>query len=153
MQEEDKKTVADHATDAASAPALESEDYYRDKSAEWRDVMKAEDAGYVTEYIGCSVGWDAPLREFFDVVRRLVPDSGQFHLLQVKEKFGGLRIYFRLDGVSAEVSAAISDAYDEAERKCWKTCELTGLPGKLIERQGYYCVRADGLIKDGDLIL
>jgi len=47
--------------------------------------------------------------------------------VQVKEKFGGLRLY-----MSAETDE-MSDAIEEAEREAEATCEYCGKPGKLRE--------------------
>jgi hypothetical protein len=49
---------------------------------------------------------------------------------QVKEKFGGLRVY--TDEAHAEVDAAIK----AAESKAWKTCEVCGEPGKRVAVNG-----------------
>ncbi|UBF28542.1 hypothetical protein K9N68_12075 [Kovacikia minuta CCNUW1] len=52
--------------------------------------------------------------------------------IQVKEKFGGLRFY--VDQSVLEIEAAIA----EAELKSLQICEITGRPGRLHRRNGYY---------------
>jgi hypothetical protein len=56
------------------------------------------------------------------------------HALQIKEKFGGLRVYWCIDGELYDVdecSIAVSALVKEAEKKAWKTCEACGKPGEL----------------------
>lgn len=52
-------------------------------------------------------------------------------LLQIKEKFGGLRFYI------AEGSDAIFDRINEAEDESYQTCEVTGEPGELRSDLGW----------------
>lgn len=51
-------------------------------------------------------------------------------ILQVKEKFGGLRFY-------AEGSSLLNQMIDNAENESLKTCEECGKPGKLSSRRGW----------------
>lgn len=82
----------------------------------------------------CDDGW-------FDIIRHLSlviekwnhdhPDS-PVRAVQVKEKYGGLRFY--ADHEPDEISEAI----DEAEKLSYKTCEITGKPGRLCRKSGWY---------------
>ena len=68
-------------------------------------------------------------------MRQLIQDlfaagwNGQ--LLQIKEKFGGLRFYI------AEGSDEMYNLIDEAEAKSMKTCQICGEPGKTIWHHGW----------------
>jgi hypothetical protein len=73
----------------------------------------------------CGSGWEPILRRLFS---RLTPGCV---LHQVKEKFGGLRVYI------GGVKDSDFDACDEAERDSFRTCELCGKPGAVNE-QGYW---------------
>lgn len=53
-------------------------------------------------------------------------------VLQVKEKFGGLRFY--VSGGSDE----LYDMIDKAEDESLRTCEMCGAPGKLMKKGGWY---------------
>ena len=68
-----------------------------------------------------------------------------------KEKLGGLREQFRLDGGSdaASLLAALRGADDAAERESLATCEVCGAPGSLRERRGWLSTRCGDHI-DGD---
>lgn len=48
------------------------------------------------------------------------------HWLQVKEKFGGLRLYFTADHLTAEVAVQARDIAIKYERKSFSTCEQCG---------------------------
>ena len=76
---------------------------------------------------------------WFDILWRLCADleplvtemeragGRQFEVLQVKEKFGGLRFYVncRNDAIRQRIEAAIQESFH--------TCEVCGQPGKLRE--------------------
>jgi hypothetical protein len=76
---------------------------------------------------------------WFDILRRLCEDleplvaefeqaSGrQFEVLQVKEKFGGLRIHVN------HVNDGIRRRLEAAEQESFHTCEVCGQPGTLRE--------------------
>lgn len=72
-------------------------------------------------------GWRLILLDLLDELRPIVADEGlkDFRVQQVKEKFGGLRVY--LNAPSERISAAIGRAEERAAR----TCEACGRPGRL----------------------
>lgn len=75
----------------------------------------------------CGDGW-------FEILSRLVvgieaaiadvPEDERPIVLQVKEKFGGLRFYLSVE--NEQISNLIKDAEDES----FRTCELCGKPGE-----------------------
>ena len=70
-------------------------------------------------------GWSKILDKLYDVKPRSV------YVMQVKEKFGGLRFY--VGGASRE----FFDAIDAAEKESYLTCEICGEPGKLRQDLGW----------------
>ena len=83
-------------------------------------------------YFAVGDGWEPILRRLSEKVlaEYLTWPSEQqalFQVVQVKEKFGGLRYYF--DGASTE---AISQAVSEAENAADATCEVCGAPGERV---------------------
>jgi len=71
----------------------------------------------------CDEGWDGIIRKLLGDIRMLLravdPDC-DFRILQIKEKFGGLRFYH---------SAAPSEVHsfvEEAEKASYATCEACG---------------------------
>jgi hypothetical protein len=80
-------------------------------------------------------GWNKILRELSErlmvEVSKMPPeDQEAFEILQVKEKFGTLRI------ATTFGTEEIWRLIDEAQKKSAKTCEVCGLPGK-IRRGGW----------------
>jgi uncharacterized protein with HEPN domain len=74
---------------------------------------------------------------------RLAKDTA-LHVVQVKEKYGRLKVYFeRAEGVprdprlDAEMKTALDEDADESER----TCEVCGEPGTHEERHRWWSVR------------
>jgi hypothetical protein len=77
---------------------------------------------------------------WFGILWRLCEDlepliaGHEFEVLQVKEKFGGLRFYVRLDGLRlSHADDAISRRIGAAVEESFHTCEICGQPGKLRE--------------------
>ena len=75
----------------------------------------------------CSDGW-------FDLIYRLSKDLNEmedlpegFEIIQVKEKFGSLRVYPNYD------NEKIYDRINQAEKEASETCESCGKPGELKE--------------------
>jgi len=74
----------------------------------------------------CADGWYSILAEAFEKLSKF-----DVEIFQVKEKFGGLRIY--VDDKPLEYAKEIGDIIHAAEEKAWDTCEYCGKPG---ERRG-----------------
>lgn len=69
-----------------------------------------------------------------DVTKALLNNDHGFEVLQVKEKFGGLRFY--TNAASPEIYTLI----DKAENKSYKICETCGHEGENIQISGWYKV-------------
>lgn len=76
-------------------------------------------------------GWYELIRELCEELKEMLPDIqqdpeyGEFEVLQVKEKFGGLRFY--TNWATEEMYEKISDA----EGKSFKICEECGQPAQV----------------------
>jgi hypothetical protein len=68
-------------------------------------------------------GWEPLLRRTFEQLSRLDPPPV---LAQVKEKYGGLRIYWH-GGPDSDV---VDDIVDAAEAESYRICEECGKPGE-----------------------
>jgi|GEM_PF-5540984 len=114
------------------------------------------------------VGWVGLVDQFFDVVDRVVPDDVGFDVVQIKEKFGGLRLhcrpvrqsedaqtFFALDEISSGLSIRPQPRNQEewekelmsarilAEQRSFFVCERCGEPGHLRVRDGFYFTACD----------
>ncbi|KAA0677684.1 hypothetical protein [Roseomonas genomospecies 6] len=89
--------------------------------------------------VECDAGWYPILDALCSVLIARAERAGswpaRFH--QLKEKFGGLRVYGDTEG-DYECGAITA-----AERMSWHICERSGRPGKLRVRRGYYLTLAD----------
>jgi len=74
----------------------------------------------------CDDGWfDLIWKLCEDIRTELKVNPMDFLVMQVKEKFGGLRFY------PGFASDKIFDLIDEAEEKSYEICETCGKPGKI----------------------
>ena len=67
------------------------------------------------------------------------PEDGYpLTILQIKEKFGGLRFYFQTHGKNEVFHKSVQRLVDMAEDESYNVCCTTGKPGKLCRKGGYY---------------
>jgi hypothetical protein len=80
-------------------------------------------------------GWAALINEVFDFFESAKIKN--VRIIQVKEKWGGLRIY----------TDYMNDAFDqkirEVEKRSFTVCEVSGTPGKLRKCNGWYRTLSD----------
>ena len=86
----------------------------------------------------CGKGWfqtiDELLANFYEIVR----DEPTFRILQIKEKFGDLRVYFSSKDFLNELNAAERNA----RAKVAEICDICGDKGYL-RTDNWYAVRCD----------
>lgn len=89
----------------------------------------------------CGNGWYDILDEMcgeIEEVFKQEPDlRGVLRAVQVKEKFGTLRVYTNY------YHEKISDIINKAEEKSENVCEICGQPGKLLTEGWIFSVRCD----------
>lgn len=84
----------------------------------------------------CNEGWYDLIEDTLDRVYLI---DNQVTLLQVKEKFGGLRIYYRTNYDAESLPAqSIRDLIHEVEEHSLHVCEMCGLPGELSVRSHWF---------------
>lgn len=91
----------------------------------------------------CGDGWELIIREACEkaepIIKKWIKDNPNEskdwmpRLVQVKEKFGSLRLYF------STYPKGIDNIEREAEKKSTKTCETCGKKGKLRGKYWIYC--------------
>lgn len=71
---------------------------------------------------------------------KIAEDSEQplFSVLQIKEKFGGLRFYYMMNTENRELYNKIQRLIDIAEDKSYDTCQITGKPGTLCKKGWHF---------------
>lgn len=88
----------------------------------------------------CDDGWNDILNRLFaklEAEAKKYPAGEEPYLVQVKEKFGTLRVY--MDQMNGDMAKAIAEAEEESAR----TCEYCGRPGREISRNGWIKVRCE----------
>lgn len=91
----------------------------------------------------CGAGWEDIFTKFLAVVDRECPGGKGFTILQVKEKFGTIRLYFQLDAVDADAAKQIHDAVTLLDARSHFTCETCGKRGRQKNAGGYMFVACD----------
>ena len=81
----------------------------------------------------CDKGWEELLDNLMTNLEQLLKGmpGAILEVIQIKEKFGGLRFYVNTKGdwVSQEDLIALDDLIQEAERLSYSICEKCGAPG------------------------
>ena len=77
-------------------------------------------------------------------------DEYPFTVLQIKEKFGGLRFYFTSLCEDPEFHKELCKLVDRAEDDTYSICEVTGKPGKLCKKGSHYRTVCEEIQKNED---
>ena len=89
--------------------------------------MREEKQGYYRFYTECGAGWNKLISK---TVRKLREMDPGVKFMQIKEKFGGLRMYI------GSGTTEMHELCNKAEDESLITCEICGEPGK--ERGGHW---------------
>jgi hypothetical protein len=90
------------------------------------------DGGRRNVFLECDAGWYPIIAQLDKDIRKLAPD---YTILQIKEKFGGLRYY--IGALQENVFDQVYEIIEGAEKLAAKTCECCGEPGALCRRAGW----------------
>ena len=66
------------------------------------------------------------------------PEEPLFSILQIKEKFGGLRFYYTMNTKNDDLYRKVQAMIDNAEDASYETCQITGKPGVLCKSGSWY---------------
>jgi hypothetical protein len=88
-------------------------------------------------YPWCEAGWRDLLERLCGRIEAALRAGETIRILQIKEKFAGLRCYWRGD-VSPETAAKINEAIALGEARSACTCEECGDVGELHRHAGRY---------------
>lgn len=76
-----------------------------------------------------------------DLCEKITAEGISITVMQVKEKFGGLRFYFDMNaGTTQEQYTRVNELVVEAEAKSEVTCEDCGQPGKIRSGSWIRCL-------------
>ena len=91
----------------------------------------------------CDSGWFPIIAKLDMDIRKLAPE---YVILQIKEKFGGLRYY--IGALREDVFEQVHALIKEAEQIASKTCECCGEEGTLCRRGGWLKTLCQDCFKD-----
>ena len=109
---------------------------------------------YITDLYGafgieCGDGWYGLIREMCAEITQVYVDLGIeccFNPIQIKEKYGTLRVYFGAENDEAhDKILQITFKYD---KKSETVCEKCGEPGKMREVNSWFSVKCDKCYTD-----
>jgi hypothetical protein len=87
-----------------------------------------------SDFFQVSLGWNLIIK---NLIQDLIKLGWNKEVIQVKEKFGGLRFYIN------EGTDEIHQRIAQAELESMKTCEITGKPGKIRTDIGWHRTLCD----------
>lgn len=112
---------------------------------DWRvDLIKAHPglfgprphtSGVSIGFPDCGDGWREPLERTFAKIETALAGAGTFRVLQIVEKCGTLRLYWRGD-LSDEAAAAVDEAIALCEARSACTCSECGAKGRAYHSEG-----------------
>ncbi len=92
--------------------------------------------------VECGKGWDGLLKPIFDYIERYNNEHEEkIEIIQVKEKFGGLRFYTNF--TNEELESLIK----EAESKSFMTCEICGSTNNIGHTLGWITTCCEDCVK------
>ena len=83
------------------------------------------------QYISVDEGW---YQIILDCDKELTAIDPNYRIFQIKEKFGGLRYYFKPS--QSDTLEAMNKVVSKYEEIAARTCEATGMPGVLMKSVG-----------------
>ena len=94
--------------------------------------------------IECHAGWRRLIERLLAQLEAAIlaqpPERRHdLRIVQMKEKFGRLRVYLASEG-----SPAMTAAIEAASEQSIRTCEICSEPGQLAERRGWWAARCNG---------
>lgn len=114
-------------------------------SDDWRhDLMRRypqlfDQGGFPTVGDGWQDLLERALKRIAAAVAR--EPAGSFQIVQIKEKYGTLRLYFDGHKLSKKALVKVWEAIDLAEARSACSCEECGAEGRLYDRNGWYLTR------------
>ena len=90
----------------------------------FRDMFKQSFA------VSTNPGWYPLVEKLLLDIRALPKDDGIVRINQIKEKFGGLRVYAEVSG-SGDFKERVRGMIEQAEKEAYHTCEFCSNPGVL----------------------
>jgi hypothetical protein len=92
--------------------------------------------------IECENGWENLLYRLFEGIEKILEQDSDFRIMQIKEKFGSLRVYTNFS------NDLIDTLINKAELESEKICEDCGKKGKLVKLNGWLRTQCQKCFKE-----
>jgi hypothetical protein len=130
-----------HVLEGSVMTAIVITDWRSELIKAYRGLFFSPPGGPETRgYISCGDGWRDLLERAFAKIEAIVGEGGSFSALQIKEKDGTLRLYWR-GRLSDEAEAKVNEAIDLAQARSACTCSECGDEGTLYRSGGSLLTR------------
>lgn len=111
-------------------------------------LFRSEFAERASGYPAVGDGWQLIVEKAVERIDAAVGDllrngKAVIRIEQIKEKFGGLRLYADCTVLPLEIEARFQEAIDLAEARSYCTCEVCGARGRLHDDYGWFTTRCD----------
>jgi hypothetical protein len=111
--------------------------FRRDRSDNWTATLVLRYPLARSVGFECFKGWRPILGRLLErleaaIAQQPVEAQSDFRIVQIKQKFGRLRVY-----LSKTATPEMRAAIDEAEEDSIATCEVCSAPGQLADRNGW----------------
>lgn len=114
----------------------------------WTDKVDKDWNYEYTELDSVPNGWRKLALKLFRDIRHLLVESNylyKFRIMEIKEKYGQLRIY--TNGIPVSVSNKVYDLINKAERDSEYICICCGRAAKMCSFMGWYSPYCKGCMK------
>ena len=106
--------------------------------------MKIKDfKAHYKDYFPVSEGWRTLVEKLVDDIIKINPE---IEVMQVKEKFGGLRFY--TGGIDSDYADKIYDLIEKADAESFKICENCGTREDVITKGDWLLTLCDNCRKE-----
>ena len=99
--------------------------------------------------VECGYGWKSIIVPLIDYVEKYNSNhtNSNIEILQIKEKFGGLRFYVSFDNVEKDIIDQLRRMIDNAEEESFLTCEYCGNKENVGTTLGWLTTICENCIK------
>lgn len=97
----------------------------------------------------CGDGWYNIIDEFLSRLTLILKrEKFTIDIIQIKEKFGSLRIYYNMNDEQEKHRKEVRNILMLAELKSFKTCEICGKDGDIRQDNGWVSTLCNSCVKE-----
>lgn len=124
-----------------------TDDWWPQLIARYPDLFRwmVGDRAVTSGYPAVNDGWRDIVEKAVERMAAAVRGRSRepLRIIQIKEKLGGLRIYYDSGRLDAETFVAVEEAVDLAEARAGCTCDICGRESQLYNKNGWLATRCE----------